>query len=64
MKLIGSWKDKYIGIQRKNGMCYYMNWVLKPYRTWGYQEDYYDGPLKSFYLWFIAFQWHYDRWED
>jgi len=57
MKFIGSWKDKYIGIQRKSGMCYYFYWVHPDYRSFGYSEDYYDGPIKSFQMWFVAFQW-------
>jgi len=63
MKIIGSWKHKYIGIQFKSGMCYYVNWTHPTCREWGFKEDWHDGPMKRFVLYFIAFQWHYD-WDD
>ena len=64
MKLVASWKHKYFGFKLKNKMIYYVNWTLPDCREWGYIEDWYDGPLKRFGLYFICFQWHYDRWED
>ena len=59
MKLIGSWKAKYIGFEA-NMMAYYVGWTHPEVRHWGYEQDYYDGPIHRFGLWFIDFHWHYD----
>lgn len=60
MKIVSSWSSKYIGIEHKR-MVYYFCWNHKDHRNWGYTEDYYDGPIKRFSLYFIAFLWHYDQ---
>ena len=64
MRFIGSWKAKYFGIQlKKNGMCYYVCIVHPDHRFFGYREDYYDGPIKMFHLWYVGFQSLWDRWD-
>lgn len=60
MKLIGSWDAKYIGIHYKD-IAYYLAWTHPEFRFWFYLEDYYDGPIKQFGLWYINFTWHYLR---
>ena len=60
MKLIGSWDAKYFGFVYK-GMAYYVGWNHPTCRDWGYTEDWYDGPIHRFSLYFIAFLKHYDR---
>lgn len=57
MKLIGSWKAKYIGLDIKK-TSYYVHWTDSDLRHWGLIEDWYDGPLYRFGLWFIDFHWH------
>ena len=57
MKLIGSWKHKYIGLDIKK-TSYYVHWTDADLRHWGLIEDWYDGPLYRFGLWYIGFHWH------
>ena len=58
MKLIGSWKHKYIGIDIKK-TSYYVAWTHPEVRHWGLEEMWHDGPLNRFGLWFIDFHWHW-----
>jgi hypothetical protein len=61
MKLVGSWKSKYIGFTYK-GYVYYMFWQHREHRRFGYFEEWYDGPIQTFGLWFIGFQRLWDFW--
>lgn len=58
MKLIGSWKHKYIGLDIKK-TSYYVHWTDADLRHWGLIEEWYDGPLYRFGLWFIDFHWYW-----
>jgi hypothetical protein len=57
MKLVGSWKAKYFGIKTKNWM-YYIGLTSSEDRVWGYSEDYHDGPIYMFKLYYIGFWKH------
>lgn len=35
------------------------NWLSKEDRYWGYHEDWYDGPWKSFGFWFFNIAWDF-----
>lgn len=59
MKFIGDWKSKYFGIKIKD-IVYYIGWNHPTCRDWGYTDEWYDGPIKRFSLYFFSFQWHYD----
>ena len=59
MKFVGSWKQKYLGINH-NRMVYYIGYREKDIRRWGYLEDWCDGPLYEFGFGPIAFIWHHD----
>jgi hypothetical protein len=64
MKLIGSWKCKYIGFTHK-GIAYYVCIQEYPeYRHFGYIQDFYDAPIHRFCLWYIEFQSLYDDCEN
>jgi hypothetical protein len=53
MKLVGSWKAKYFGVKTKNWM-YYIGITSPEDRAWGYSEDYHDGPIYMFKLYYIG----------
>lgn len=36
---------------------YWWNWLPKDLRYFGYTQDWYDGPMSSFGLWFINLTW-------
>lgn len=38
---------------------FWWNWLPKEYRYIGYSQDWYDGPLSSFGLWFINLTWNF-----
>lgn len=61
IKLIKSWKHKYIGLNINN-YSYYISWRDKECSRWGFLEDYYDGPIKEFSLGRFAYLWHWDDW--
>lgn len=33
------------------------NWLDKDIRYWGFEQDWYDGPLSSFGFWFFNWSW-------
>ncbi len=57
IKFVGDWKSKYFGIKTKNWM-YYIGLTSPGDRVWGYSEDYYDGPIYMFKLYYIGFWKH------
>ena len=60
MKLIGSWKDKYVGFSH-NYTAYYIMFCPKDIRMFGYENHLYDGfPVKRLCLWWFAFVSHID----
>ena len=61
IKLIKSWKHKYIGLNINN-YSYYIAWRPSEVSCWGYSEDWYDGPLYEFSLGRLAYIWHWDVW--
>lgn len=56
MKLIGSWKIKYLGFEY-NDWIYYIFVFHKDYRIVGLYKELYDGlPITIFGLYFFGFQ--------
>lgn len=41
---------------------YWWNWLPKHLRYWGYEVDWYDGPIYSFGFWFINWSWSFPLW--
>lgn len=60
IRLIGSWKWLYVGFNI-NKQSYYVCWLNKNPPEWGYVEDYYDGPIKSFFIGKLCFQTIYEN---
>ncbi len=61
MKLIGSWKDKYVGFSH-NYTAYYIMFCPKDIRMFGYENHIYDGQdMKRLSFWWFAFVSHIDR---
>jgi hypothetical protein len=36
---------------------YWWNWLPKEYRSWGFEQMYYDGPHNMFNFWFFNISW-------
>lgn len=36
---------------------YWWNWLPKEYRSWGFEQIYYDGPHNMFGFWFFNISW-------
>ena len=57
MKFIGSWKNKYFGIETSKRRQYYIAYQSYPeHRFFGYTDEWYDGPIKTYSLWYFFFQ--------
>lgn len=41
---------------------YWWNWLSAKYRYWGYQQDWYDGPIYHFGFWFFNWSWSFPLW--
>lgn len=56
MKFIGSWESKYFGIEHKK-TAYYIAYQNYPeHRFFGYNYEWYDGPIRTWSLWYFFFQ--------
>lgn len=36
---------------------YWWNWLPREYRSWGFEQIYYDGPHNAFGFWFFNISW-------
>lgn len=39
---------------------YWWNWLKPKYRYFGFQSDWYDGPIYHFGFWFCNWSWNYN----
>lgn len=55
-KFIGNWKDQFFGVEI-NKTAYYIAYQKYPeHRFWGFNEDWYDGPIRTWSAWYFFFQ--------
>jgi hypothetical protein len=54
------WGRPYTEYRNPNAYFYYFywwNWLPKEYRSWGFEQIYYDGPHNMFNFWFFNISW-------
>ena len=56
MKFIGSWDAKYFGVEIKKTAYYIAYQPHKDCRFWGYRDEWYDGPIRTWSAWYFFFQ--------
>jgi hypothetical protein len=49
--------DKISSIPDRYAKYLDINWLIPKARFWGYREEWYDGPLRTFGFWFFNVGW-------
>ena len=55
-RFIGSLKSAYFGVEINRTAYYVMYQSFKDCRFFGYQEEWYDGPIRTWGAWWFYFQ--------